>query len=895
MDTPRYKQLQQQYDTLTNERERIDTLVEMGIELRTFDTEQANEIADQVIYRSIAERYVLGQGRGYNLKGSCLGIQGEYDQAVEVLEKAIAIAKQLKDKRLEARVLNNFGHIYRERGDLANALNYFGTALEINEELGDEFSQSINLTSISNLHYDLNDFDSALEYALKCLSIFERSNDPVRLISIYTTLGNIYFKQEKFGEALHYFQQILNSSDPETSYHVMAQSGLGKVYYKMHDFNNARQYLLPALEEAERIGNVEVQIIAQFYVGRLYMDEGNYRSSLSHLNTAFKLADEYTRRHDLMSIHEYLSALYDHMGDIPKAFHHLKTYEQLKEEIFSQNTVTRLRNLQIHQQMELSRKEKEVAERTAQLKQQFMANMSHEIRTPMNAIVGMNRLLLAKEPRPEQLRYLNAIRQSADNLLIIINDILDLSKIEAGKIIIENVDFSVAEIVQSVHDMLMFKAEDKHIELRTIVDPAIPHRLIGDPTRINQVLVNLAGNSVKFTDKGYVEIRATLVKTEGKKHQVVFDVKDTGIGIAPQYINTIFDSFTQAGNDITRKFGGTGLGLTISKQLVTLMNGEISVKSSYGEGTMFSVAITFDESDVQVDTEQKSVVDDSTLQRLNKIKLLLVEDNEFNRMVAEDTLKELIPNIIIDIAVNGQEAVDRVQQEQYDVVLMDIQMPVMDGVEATKKIRATLKPPACDVKIIAMTANVLQEDVQEYLRIGMNAYVSKPFHPDELLLKMASVVEDKVLQSENTQQSSVASTQTETPAPATPPLATSGEGSGVRSLPGKVTDMTFLKQFTNNNVEKMNKYIGMFLENAPKLLASIEHGLEEKDFTGIKVAAHSMKPQLSYMGVKEEISHVFLIEQTASEASHIDHLPPLINELKRVCAKAFEELRAVVV
>jgi signal transduction histidine kinase/CheY-like chemotaxis protein/HPt (histidine-containing phosphotransfer) domain-containing protein len=880
MDTPRFKELEQQYNTLTDEKKRIDTLVEMGVELRTFDTDRAFELSNEVIKRSVAERYLRGEGRGYNLKGSCYGIKGEYDAGLEVLEKAFEISKQLKDKRLEARVLNNFGHIYRETGDLANALNYFGAALEINEELKDEFSQSVNLASISTLHYDLNDYDAALEYALKCLAIFEHSKDPVRIISIYNTLGNIYFKQENFAEALRYFQLILDNTEIETANNVMAQSGLGKVYYKMHDFSNARKYLLPSLEMAERMENMEVQIIAHFYIGRLYMDEGNYRSALTHLNAAFSLADEYGRRHDVMSIHEYLSVLYDKMGDIPKAFHHLKTFEQLKEEIFSQNTVTRLRNLQIHQQMELARKEKEVAERTAQLKQQFMANMSHEIRTPMNAIVGMTRLLLGKDPKPEQLRYLEAIRLSADNLLVIINDILDLSKIEAGKIVIEQVDFSIREIVQSVRDMLMFKAEDKHIELRTVVDASIPKRLVGDPTRINQVLINLAGNSVKFTEKGYVEINVRPVKTENKRHFIQFDVIDTGIGIAPEYINTIFDSFTQAGNDITRKFGGTGLGLAISKQLVTLMQGEIDVQSRLGLGTTFSVTIPFDESEVQTEPEKADLVDEQTMQRLNKIKLLLVEDNEFNRMVAEDTLKELIPGIIIDIAVNGEEAVKRVEQETYDVVLMDIQMPVMDGLTATKIIRSKLKPPACDIKIIAMTANVLQEDVQEYLNSGMNAYVSKPFHTDELLLKMAAVVENKVL---NADKPTVAKSPADsTPAaPSLPPL------------PDQVTDMHFLKQFTGGNTEKMNKYIGMFLDNAPRLLSSIEQGLKNKDFPAIKVAAHSMKPQLSYMGVKEEISHIFLIEQTATEASHFDRLQPLFNELKRVCEKAFEELKAV--
>jgi signal transduction histidine kinase/CheY-like chemotaxis protein/HPt (histidine-containing phosphotransfer) domain-containing protein len=880
MDTPRFRQLQEKYNNQADEKGRIDTLIDMGVELRNFDVDRASEIADDILDRATAIGYLKGEGRGLNLKGSCYWLQGEYDMGLEVLEKAYIIAKQIKDKKLEARVLNNFGNIYRDLGDLASSLNYFGTALEINEELGDEFAQSVILASISNLHYDLNDYDSALEYALKCLPIFERSHDTSRLIAVYNTLGNIYFKQEKFGEALRYFEEIINITDPETANYVLAESGLGKVYYKMHDFDNARKFLTAALDQSQQLANIEVQIIAQFYLGRLHMDEGNYVTSLHHLNIAFSLADEYMRRHDLMSVHEVLSMLYDKMGDIPKAFHHLKTFEQLKEEIFQQTIFNKLRNLQIRQQIELARKEKEVAERTAYLKQQFMANMSHEIRTPMNAIVGMTRLLLGKSPKPEQLKYLDAIRMSADNLLVIINDILDLSKIEAGKIVIEQTDFSLREVVQSVRDMLFLKAEEKNIELRMFIDPAIPKRLVGDPTRINQVLINLAGNAVKFTEKGYIDVRATLQKTEGKKHWVQFEVNDTGIGIAPEYVGKIFESFTQAGTDVTRKFGGTGLGLTISRQLVLLMQGDISVTSQLGEGTSFTVLIPFTESDVQVSIEHTDAIDAKTIQRLNKVKLLLVEDNEFNRMVAEDTLKEIIPNVIIDIAVNGQEAVDRVQQEVYDVVLMDIQMPVMDGVTATRIIRTTLKPPTSDVKIIAMTANVLQEDVQSYLAAGMNAYVSKPFHTDELLLKMAAVLENKVLNSD----------KAPVKAPESMPLTFVEH-----PLPDKVTDMNFLTQFAGGNREKMNKYINMFLENAPKLLSNVEHALITKDYQSLKIAAHSLKPQLSYMGIKEDVSHIFLIEQTAGESAHYERLPQLVNDLKRLCEKAFKELKSVAV
>lgn len=876
MDTPRYKELQQQYDSLHNERARIDTLIEMAMEVRNFDVERASEMADEIIARADKSGYRLAKGRGMNLKGWCYWQEGDYEDGIAILQEARILALEINHKALEARILNNFGYIFRDQGELAEALNYFEKALAINERLGDELAQSVNLASIAYINYDLNDYENALEFALRCLPIFEKANDVHRLTSLYNILGNIYFKQEQFSEALRYFEENLNLTEPDTPMHVTAISGLGKVYYKMSDFEQARRYLVDALEKSKELGNIEVQIISHFYIGRMMMDENNYRQSMQHMSAAFSLADEYMRKHDVMSVHEGLSILYDKMGDIPKAFHHLKAYEQLKEEIFKQTTFNKLRNLQTRQQIELAQKEKEVAERTASLKQQFMANMSHEIRTPMNAIVGMTRLLLGKDPRPEQMRYLEAIRQSADNLLVIINDILDLSKIEAGKIIIEQTDFSLREVMQSIRDMLLLKAEEKNIDMRVYVDPAIPQRIVGDPTRVNQVLINLAGNAVKFTDKGYVEVSAKLVKKENSKTCIQFDITDTGIGIAPDYVDKIFESFTQAGTDVARKFGGTGLGLTISKQLAELMHGSISVKSQLAVGTTFTVQIPFEESSIQTAASSSAVIDEATMKCLNKVKLLLVEDNEFNRMVAEDTLKEVIPGVVIDIAVNGQEAVDRVQQEQYDIVLMDIQMPVMDGMTATRLIRTTLNAPARDVKIIAMTANVLQEDVQQYLQTGMNAYVSKPFQTDELLLKMASVLGKKT---ENNGQ----------PQPVAKPVAAAP---ALPPLPDKVTDMQFLRQFTGGNTEKMNKYVGMFLENGPRLLAQTEQALQAKDYPTVKIAAHSLKPQLSYMGVKEDISHIFLIEQTAGESAHFERLPELIANLKRICEKAFEELNS---
>lgn len=377
-------------------------------------------------------------------------------------------------------------------------------------------------------------------------------------------------------------------TEANTVGHMLANSGMGKVYYKKGKFEKARVYLLAALGQSESLSNIEGIIISEFYLGKVNFDENNFNIALEHLDKAFAVANEYSRKHDIMSIHEMYASIYERLADIPAAYEHLKDFENLKEEIFQQNTMNKLRNLQIRHEIEFAVKEKEVAEQSAKLKQQFIANMSHEIRTPMNAIVGMTRLLQEKSPREDQLKYLRAITQSADNLLVIINDILDFSKIEAGKISIENIPFSLRHLLKNVVTLLRFKAEEKGIEIRYEISELLPEIVIGDPTRLSQILMNLAGNAVKFTERGSVKIQCNLHGHGSEDFQISFDIIDTGIGISEEYVHTIFESFTQAGSDVARKYGGTGLGLTISRQLVELMHGTISVQSKIGEGTTFS-------------------------------------------------------------------------------------------------------------------------------------------------------------------------------------------------------------------------------------------------------------------------------------------------------------------
>ncbi|MBL7928212.1 MAG: response regulator [Bacteroidia bacterium] len=370
---------------------------------------------------------------------------------------------------------------------------------------------------------------------------------------------------------------------------------------------------------------------------------------------------------------------------------------------------------------------------TQKFRDQFLANMSHEIRTPMNAIVGLTNLLVKSPLNELQFKYLGVIKKSGANLLVIINDILDLAKLEAGKMELEKVPFPLHIAVQNTHTILSLKAEEKKIYINQEIGKDVPEYVIGDETRISQILMNLAGNAIKFTEKGGVTISLSVVKSDERKKSIKFSIKDTGIGIPADRIDKIFESFGQASSDTTRKFGGTGLGLTISKQLVEMHGGELNVSSKPGEGSDFYFTIDYVEADKPVEAnvdESESATD------LKGKRILLVEDNEYNQMVAVDTLMDLFEGIVVDIADCGRKAIELVSAHDYSMILMDIQLPDIDGFETTRFIRNDLGSPKNKIRICAMTASVTKERIDECFSSGMNDYMMKPFTPDILKEKV---------------------------------------------------------------------------------------------------------------------------------------------------------------
>ncbi|HEX4957765.1 MAG TPA: PAS domain S-box protein [Lacibacter sp.] len=520
--------------------------------------------------------------------------------------------------------------------------------------------------------------------------------------------------------------------------------------------------------------------------------------------------------------------------------------------------------LDINDQKQLEadlREAREHAEQLAHTKQNFLANMSHEIRTPMNAILGMGNLLAKTSLTDQQNFYLGAINTSAENLLVIINDILDLSKIEAGKLTVETIGFEPKKVVAHTMKVLMHKAEEKGLKLtNSFCDKHLSEVLIGDPYRLNQVLLNLMSNAIKFTEKGTVDITCEVLKDTPHSQVIRASVIDTGIGMDKAFVDTLFEKFTQEYNSVSRKYGGTGLGMSICKELISLMGGNIEVKSEKGKGTTVYFEIEFVKGTHEDLPELRKDVLSTDF--LKGKRILVTDDNDMNRLVASTVLENY--GALITEAVNGQQAVEHVKVANPDLILMDIQMPVMNGFEATKAIRNL----GFTTPVIALTANAIKGEINNCLAAGMNDYLSKPFKEDDLLKVISHWLATDIDTNDNTK------------------ITKKEEKKTTASY-----DLTGLRTISQGNEGFITKMVNLFIEQAPATVSEIKIAYENKEMEKVQKLAHRLKPSIDNLGIAAIKNEIREIEKNATAYGPSQQLLQLIQQVETVISSVTSDLK----
>lgn len=492
----------------------------------------------------------------------------------------------------------------------------------------------------------------------------------------------------------------------------------------------------------------------------------------------------------------------------------------------------------------------------AQTKENFLANMSHEIRTPLSGILGFTNLLQKRPLDETSMEFVSSIQRSGENLMTIINDILDLSKIEAGMMRITPGIFSINGLLNSVETFFVERAKEKGLSISSKVDPSIPDTLIGDATRLTQILVNLIGNAIKFTHQGSISINVYSKKLTEKEVVLGFTISDTGIGIDKEKQNEIFERFNQGEDSITRNYGGTGLGLSIVKNLILLQHGDIEVSSEQGKGTTFNFHIPY-----AVAEEQLSAipfVDTHYFKDKSNIPLrvLVVDDNTINQSLMKHLLMQW--NIDFDIVSNGLEAVDYLRKNESDMVLMDIQMPHMDGYAATQQIREVLK---LDIPIIAMTAHALAGEREKCLSRGMNEYISKPIKEEELFKLISNFGLN------NTHHEAAKTTE---------------ELSVFRYI-----ELTYMHTISGGNKDFEQTVTQQFIDKMPDHLQELDTAYQKRDFTVVKLRAHDLKSSVAIMGLLPAVEEKLnLLEKTTEQNMTAEQA---LQDVKNIIVSAIRE------
>lgn len=695
-----------------------------------------------------------------NLLGILYERMGRYRLALGHYFKAYMLFKQVDDKIGEANCINNIGLVYQLQKDYAHALVYFKQAIRLGKELNNVDVLANAYNNLAICYQETHQPKLAKDHFLKVLEIDLEQGIPSNLALSYNNLGVVESDLGNYSKAKNYYLDAIKLKLEALSYTGLCNTygNLGTVYYKLGQIDSARYFLNKAvklgvaegaylnllevykayaeLEEDVKNHPEAIKWYKKFNVLSDSINKADALGQLKQLEKEYSILDkeisttriEKEKENESLRVKLFgvsfflvfasLVLLAFYSVRIKKANKNLNL-KQRKIEV--QNKILQVKNIEILQS-------KEAAEEAANVKAQFISTISHEIRTPLNAIIGVTNLLQSGRVLDEQKENLNILKISSDNLLSLVNNILDFSKLEAGKMHLEHIDFNLRNMVYDVKDLFSLKAGEKGIELLVDFDENIPPVIKGDPLRINQLLINLVNNAIKFTEKGFVKIEVSLQLSTINHALIYFSISDSGIGIPANKQSQIFNSFTQADANTTRKFGGTGLGLSICKRILENLNSKLQLDSTIGMGSTFYFTINFEVS--RNASPGKSAKTASFEDSIQGKRILVVEDNMMNIMVLRQFLQKW--GVQVEVAMNGKEGIKKIKEQNFDAVLMDIHMPEMDGIEASLHIRSLPDERKRNVPILALTAENELQFRQKVYEVGMNDYIFKPFNPDDL-------------------------------------------------------------------------------------------------------------------------------------------------------------------
>lgn len=617
---------------------------------------------------------------------------GNLETAQEIVIRQIDTALEYKDPHLIAAAYHNQGSLSHRIGEKENCIEASEKSIEYIKKSGETYYISMFQIGYAGMLLDFgmpekaeiylkDGYDIALKYKFTHQQALAKSNFGY----LYMLQHEVELCVQAFHECITLYMQLNNLSDA-----VMGKIMLADALVR---FNRT--------DEAEKL-----------------------------LKETIEFSEKNQLRYNLISIYEALSNLYEQNGNYKDSLHYLKQLIRVKEEYLNAESEKRIRNLEVTQKVKVLKMEKATAEQLAHAKHDFLANMSHEIRTPINSILGICYLLQQQSLNEIQLNYIQRLQRSGEGLLGIVNDVLDISKIESGKMELVMQPFSLQNLVQDIYNALEPKANEKRIQLITILPTENDVNLYGDPVRMYQVLLNLVSNAIKFTNEGRVTVEAKIKETNSNKSTVQFTITDTGIGIAQDKIERIFERYEQADASIKNTFGGTGLGLSISKKIVELMKGNIAIESKLNEGTTFTVSIPF-----EFVSKGTSVTDESSeelnAEVLNGKTILIADDNEENRLVAKEIILNFNLRVKILLAENGQEVLDILKSQPVDILFIDLDMPVLNGIETVQEIKQSNNFNS--LKIIGNTASLTSMSKEELLQFGFDEFIFKPYKPIQLL------------------------------------------------------------------------------------------------------------------------------------------------------------------